>query len=93
MAVISTGLWNTKISGIVNVEDIRQAVYRRLPKVVFDYLDGAEAETTLRENCCAFQDVLFRPRQVVTFDKCDFRTRVLGTEILIAGDACPSWLH
>ena len=36
---------------------------RRVPKAVFDYLDGgAEGEVTLRENCRAFQDVTFRPR-------------------------------
>ena len=54
----------------------------RLPKVVFDYLDGgAEAETTLRENTRAFSDIQFLPRQAVGFDQCDLRTRVLGHEI------------
>ena len=54
----------------------------RLPKVVFDYLDGgAEAETTLRENTRAFSDIQFLPRQAVAFDQCDLRTRVLGHEI------------
>ncbi len=55
---------------------------RRLPKVVFDYLDGgAEGEITLRENCCAFEDVIFRPRQAVATPHCDLRTRVLNSEI------------
>jgi len=50
--------------------------------VVFDYLDGGSGdETTLRENCRAFTDVLFRPRQAVAFEKCDLSTRVLGAEI------------
>ncbi len=67
---------------MVNVDDIRHAARRRLPKVVFDYLDGgAEAEITLRENCRAFTDVLFRPRHAVGFEQCDLRTHVLGTEI------------
>jgi L-lactate dehydrogenase (cytochrome) len=67
---------------LVNIEDIRQAAWRRLPKVVFDYLDGgAEAETTLRENTRAFSDIQFLPRQAVAFDQCDLRTRVLGQEI------------
>lgn len=69
-------------SSLVNIEDIRQAAWRRLPKVVFDYLDGgAEAETTLRENTRAFSDIQFLPRQAVAFDQCDLRTRVLGQEI------------
>lgn len=50
--------------------------------MVFDYLDGgAEAETTLRENCRAFEDIIFRPRQAISIPQCDMRTRVLGTEI------------
>jgi len=52
---------------------------RRIPKSVFDYLDGgAEAEITLRENCRVFEDVTFRPRHAVAFPECDLRTRVLG---------------
>jgi isopentenyl diphosphate isomerase/L-lactate dehydrogenase-like FMN-dependent dehydrogenase len=55
---------------------------RRLPKVVFDYLDGgAEGETTLQENCRAFAAVTFRPRQGIPVSNCDMRTRVLGLDI------------
>lgn len=65
----------------VNIEDLRRLAERRLPRVVFDYLDGgADAEVTLRENVRAFQDILFRPRQAVT-GECDLRTRVLGAEL------------
>ncbi|MEY2607771.1 MAG: hypothetical protein QOH31_5625 [Verrucomicrobiota bacterium] len=55
---------------------------RRLPKVVFDYLDGgAESEATLQENCRAFAAVTFRPRQGIPVSNCDMRTRVLGLDI------------
>src|SRR5690348_2785212 len=65
----------------VNIEDLRHLAETRLPRVVFDYLDGgAEAEVTLRENVRAFQDILFRPRQAVT-GACDLRTKVLGAEL------------
>jgi L-lactate dehydrogenase (cytochrome) len=65
----------------VNIEDLRRLAERRLPRVVFDYLDGgAEAETTLRENLRAFQEILFRPRQAIT-GACDLRTQVLGSEL------------
>jgi len=65
----------------VNIEDLRRLAERRLPRVVFDYLDGgAEAETTLRENVLAFQEVLFRPRQAIT-GACNLRTQVLGSEL------------
>ncbi len=55
---------------------------RRVPKAVFDYLDGgAEGEVTLRENCRAFQDVTFRPRHAVALESCDLSTRVLGFDL------------
>lgn len=69
-------------SKFVNVEDLRRYAQRRLPKSVFDYLDGgAEAEFTLAENCRAFRDVIFRPRGAVAIDDCNLKTRVLGHEL------------
>jgi L-lactate dehydrogenase (cytochrome) len=66
-------------SRFVTVEDLRRAARRRLPRVVFDYIDGgADAEVTLRENCRAFEDVVFRPRSAVATPACDLRTSVLG---------------
>ncbi len=67
---------------VVNVADLRRLAERRLPKVVFGYLDGgADGEVTLRENCRAFQDVMFQPRQAVAVGEVDMRTQVLGSEI------------
>src|SRR2546430_17615932 len=67
---------------VVNVDDLRQAAKRRLPRVVFDYIDGgAEGEVTLRENCRAFDAVTFRPRCAVATPACDLRTTVLGTPL------------
>ena len=67
---------------VVNIGDLRPLARRRLPRAVFDYLDGgAEAEVTLRENCRAFEDVTFRPRHAVAVPDCDLRTRVLGFDI------------
>ena len=56
----------------------------RVPKPVFDYLDGgAEGEVTLRENCRVFNDVTFRPRHAVAVAGCDLRTRVLGFDLAL----------
>jgi len=67
---------------VVNIEDFRPLAERRLPRAVFDYLDGgADGEVTLAENCNAFKEVIFRPRQAVTVPSCDMRTRVLGFDI------------
>jgi len=64
---------------IINIEDLRSAAKRRLPRVVFDYIDGgAEDEWTLRENSRAFEEVTFRPRCAVATPACDLRVSVLG---------------
>ena len=69
-------------SQVVNIEDLRHLAQRRLPKSVFDYLDGgAEAELTLAENCRAFRDVIFRPRGAVAVADCNLKTNVLGHEL------------
>ena len=73
---------NLSSSRVVNISDLRSIAERRVPKVVFDYLDGgADGEVTLRENCRAFESIIFRPRQAVAFSKIDLRTRVLGAEL------------
>jgi (S)-mandelate dehydrogenase len=47
---------------IVNVEDLRRGAKLRLPRVVFDYIDGgAEQEFTMRQNVNAFEMITFRP--------------------------------
>ena len=67
---------------VVAIADLRPLAKRRVPRAVFDYLDGgAEGEVTLRENCRAFEDVAFRPRQAVTLPHCELGTRVLGLEL------------
>jgi isopentenyl diphosphate isomerase/L-lactate dehydrogenase-like FMN-dependent dehydrogenase len=72
----------THLSQVVNIEDLRSMARRRLPKAVFDYLDGgAEAESTLAENCRAFCDVIFRPRGAVAVSECNLKTKILGHEI------------
>jgi isopentenyl diphosphate isomerase/L-lactate dehydrogenase-like FMN-dependent dehydrogenase len=59
---------------VVNIADLRRMARSRLPRVVFDYIDGgAEGE-----NCRAYDLVTFRPRCAVATAKCDLRTSVLG---------------
>jgi L-lactate dehydrogenase (cytochrome) len=74
----------------VNIHDLRALAQRRLPKVVFDYLDGgAESEITLRENCHIFDDLTFRPRQAVAIPECDLRTRILSAELAFPAVLAP----
>jgi isopentenyl diphosphate isomerase/L-lactate dehydrogenase-like FMN-dependent dehydrogenase len=74
-------IWS-HISHALNIDDLRELARRRVPRVVFNYIDGgAEGEWTLRENRRAFDRVTFRPRHAVALASCDLRTRVLGAEL------------
>ncbi|MGA2561601.1 MAG: alpha-hydroxy acid oxidase [Terracidiphilus sp.] len=69
---------------VVSIADFRVIAQRRVPRSVFDYLDGgAEGEVTLRENCRVYDDVTFRPRHAVSFDQCNLRTRVLDFDLAL----------
>jgi isopentenyl diphosphate isomerase/L-lactate dehydrogenase-like FMN-dependent dehydrogenase len=71
-----------RVSHAVSIEDLRELAFRRVPRVVFNYIDGgAEGEWTLRENRRAFDAVTFRPRHAVAVPECELRTRVLGMEL------------
>jgi L-lactate dehydrogenase (cytochrome) len=75
---------------VVNIEDLRRRAERRLPRAVFDYLDGgAEFETSLRENNRAFESVKFRPRNATAVPQCDLRARVLGAELTFPAILAP----
>lgn len=67
---------------IVNIEDLRRMARRRLPRVVFDYVEGgADDEITLGGNVRAFQELMFRPRFAVATPDVDIRTTVMGTTL------------
>jgi len=73
-----------KVARAINIHDLRMMAKRRLPDVVFDYLDGgAEDEVTLRANTNVFSDITFRPRHAVAFNECNLRTRVLGCDLAL----------
>jgi L-lactate dehydrogenase (cytochrome) len=64
---------------IVNIDDLRTLARRRVPRVVFDYIDGgADAEVTLRENVRVFEDVVLRPRGAVAVQSVDLGVHLLG---------------
>jgi isopentenyl diphosphate isomerase/L-lactate dehydrogenase-like FMN-dependent dehydrogenase len=70
------------LPGVVNIDDLRALAQRRVPRIVFNYIDGgAEGEVTMRENLRAFEEVSFRPRQAVPVPSCDLRTQVLDSQL------------
>src|SRR5271170_7565601 len=81
MTIVSRSVASPRV---VSVMDFRSIAQRRVPRAVFDYLDGgAEGEVTLRESCRVYDDVTFRPRHAVAFANCNLRTRVLGFELAL----------
>lgn len=67
---------------LMNVKDARAAARRRLPSVVFDYVDGAaDDEITMRRNEAAFAAVEFRPKMGSGETDPFLGVEVLGTSV------------
>jgi L-lactate dehydrogenase (cytochrome) len=66
----------------LTVADFRKVAQRRLPKFVFDYVDGAAGdETTMHHNRAAFEQLRLYPRQQVDVSKRSMETTVLGRRL------------
>ncbi|MCC7372042.1 MAG: alpha-hydroxy-acid oxidizing protein [Chloroflexi bacterium] len=66
----------------VNIDDFRAAARRRLPRALFDYIDGgSDDERTLRANQADFARYTFRPRVLIDVSARDQATTVLGQRI------------
>lgn len=64
---------------VVNIEDLRRLAKRRLPKVIWDYLEGgAEDEVTLRRNRAAFDRYHLLPRMVTGKGSRDLSITLFG---------------
>ena len=62
-----------------SIEELRQRARRRLPRAVFDFIDGgAEDENTLRDNRAAFARLRLAPKVLVDVSKIDTGTTILG---------------
>ena len=62
-----------------SIADLRLAAKRRLPRAVFDFIDGgAEDELTLRDNRAAFSRLRLAPRVLVDISAVDTATTILG---------------
>ncbi len=73
---------NVSSPSVVNISDLRLLAKRRLPRMVFDYIDsGADREQTLDQNCTAYNEIFFRPKCAVATPSCDLTTTVLGEEL------------
>lgn len=66
----------------LNIEDLRKIARRKLPKPLFNYIDGgADDETNVRGNSHAFDSARLVPEYLVDVAEIDTSTKVLGREI------------
>jgi len=75
---------NRAASRIASVDDARRLAYRRVPRTVFEYIDGGGgAGLTMKANRTAIEAVQFRPQVGVTMGVPgpELATSVLGFEV------------
>jgi L-lactate dehydrogenase (cytochrome) len=71
-----------RLRGAVNIDDLRRIAKRRLPRGIFDYIDGAaEDERSLANNSDAFGRLEFRPNVLRDVSELDVSTTLLGRRI------------
>ena len=68
-----------KVAQTYSIEDLRQLARHRLPKAVFDFIDGgAEGEVTIASNRLDFDCIEFLPRVLVDVSRRDLCASILG---------------
>jgi L-lactate dehydrogenase (cytochrome) len=67
---------------IANIEDLRRLARRRLPRALFDFIDGgAQDEVTLRANIDDFHRLALLPRVLTDVSKRDQSVTVMGRNL------------
>lgn len=70
-----------RLQRAATVDDLRRIARRRLPRGVFDYVDGgAEDERTLHRNVDAYSGLELRPNVLRDVSHVDLRTTLFGVE-------------
>ena len=68
-----------RLAAAADVADVRMIAWRRTPRAVFDYTDGAAGtEAALRRSRSAFSRIEFRPRVLRDVSEVDTSTTILG---------------
>ena len=79
---IETDPVERRLRRAASVDDLRTIARRRLPRGVFDYVDGgAEDELTLAANRAAFDATGFRPRVLRNVSAVDVSSTLLGEPV------------
>ena len=71
-----------KLSLAASVDDYRELARRRLPRLLFDYVDGGSyAEETLRRNVADMREITLRQRILRDMSQVEVGTRLLGHDL------------
>jgi (S)-mandelate dehydrogenase len=69
----------SRIDSAINIDDLKRMAKRRLPKIMFDFIEGgADDEVGLRTNANAFRDLRLVPRYYVDTAKREQRAKLFG---------------
>jgi (S)-mandelate dehydrogenase len=83
-----------RVENAVNIADLGVLARRRLPKVIFDFMDGgAEDEVTLRGNREGFERYRFRPRLLTGNAKRDLSINLFGDKFMMPFMIGPTGLN
>ncbi len=69
----------SRIDSAINIDDLKRMAKRRLPKIMFDFIEGGvEDEVGLRTNANAFRDVRLVPRYYIDTSKREQKATLFG---------------
>ena len=81
------------LSRVGGYDDLRRLARRRVPRGVFEFVDGgAGGEVTVRENRAAFERVRFDPRWLTDVSQREVSTTVLGERVAMPVILAPAGL-
>ena len=73
------GTKRMNIDSAINIDDLKRMAKRRLPKIMFDFIEGGvEDEVGLRTNANAFRDLRLVPRYYIDTAKREQRATIFG---------------
>lgn len=82
-----------RLAGCHSIADLRRVARRRIPRPMFDYIDGgADDEVTLSHNSAAFRRWQILPRALVDVAEVMLETTVLGTRVALPVVLAPTGL-
>lgn len=94
MTQSSAAIHDHQLRHAASIGDLRELARRRLPRMVFDYIDGAAGEEeTARRNQAAFQRVLLKPEVLVDVSTLSTATRLFGHDVAMPIVVGPTGLN